>query len=152
LHAFILFCKILEGLENNKHKDIDGRKELVAMALSMNKKSFRTPERINSINFALGLSNDQILPLIPNTIKTIDSNLSDDNIAGIIDGDGSFWVSFEKSRISTGFSITVDNESIPLLIKIRQRFNNKGSIIKKTETYSVYVIRSLKDIIEVLIP
>lgn len=64
------------------------------MALSMNRKQFRKQERIDTIHQAIGLHEGQSLSLIPNTINKIETELTDENITGIIDGDGSFWVSF----------------------------------------------------------
>lgn len=103
------------------------------MALSMNKKQFRKQERIEIIKRTIGLKEDENFDLILNTIEKVKTEVTDENITGIIDGDGSFWVSFEKKNISTGFSITVDNETIPLIEIIRTRFRNKGSIIKKKQ-------------------
>jgi hypothetical protein len=92
LHAFNLFHLIIEGINKNKknNKDHEWKKEIVKMALSMNKVTFRTPERINEIYTNLGISNGSNLPLIENTNNTIDTPVTNDNISGIIDGDGSF--------------------------------------------------------------
>jgi len=60
------------------------------MILSMNKFTSRKPERINKIYDALGILNGNKLPLIENINKTIDTPITNDNISGIIDGDGSF--------------------------------------------------------------
>jgi hypothetical protein len=56
----------------------------------MNKVTLRTPEKIDEIYDVLGVSNGSKLPLIENTKNTIDTPVTDDNLAGIIDGDGSF--------------------------------------------------------------
>jgi hypothetical protein len=60
------------------------------MGLSMNKISLRKAERMEEIYEILGISNRAELPLIENTKNTIDTKITDDNLAGIIDGDGSF--------------------------------------------------------------
>jgi hypothetical protein len=64
-------------------------------------------------------------------------------ITGVIDGDGSFYISFLKTgKIKPGFHITSDNISIPLLEKIKYFFGNIGSILLKTPSifhcYSFY--------------
>jgi len=46
--------------------------------------------RIDEIYDVLGVSNGSKLPLIENTKNTIDTPVTDDNLAGIIDGDGCF--------------------------------------------------------------
>lgn len=153
LHAFNLFKLIIENLNNNIHKGIEGKKKIVKMALSMNKVTNRTPERINEIYSILGILNGENLPLINNDIKKINTPITNDNIAGIIDGDGSFWVSFsEKAEIKPGFSITTDTETIPLLEEIKILFNNVGSIQRKKSTYSSYFVHGLRQIINIIIP
>lgn len=153
LHAFNLFKQILEALDLNLHRSIEGRKEIVQMALSMNTKSFRTEERKQEIFTALGLPEGETLPVIANNNDILKTPLTDDNIAGVIDGDGSFWVSFSQDlKIKTGFSITTDTASIPLLKKVQERFKGIGSIQKKTETYSVYYVHGINQIVNILIP
>ena len=152
LHSYNLLKIIIEYLINNKHKTEEGKKEIAIMALSMNTATqTRKLDRINTIRSTLDISDN--IPLIPNTINSITTPITNDNISGIIDGDGSFWVSFQKNGlIQTGFSITADNASLPLLKDIQNQFKNIGSIQYKTTTFSVYFIRSLKDIINILIP
>jgi len=153
LHAFNLFKLILEGIIKNKakNKENEWKIEIVKMALSMNTASLRTPERINQIYSNLGISNGANLPLIKNKNNTIATPITDDNISGIIDGDGSFWIAFLGSgRIEPGFSITNDTASVPLLEKIKDKFNNAGSILKKKSTY--YTVRNLKQITDIIIP
>ena len=60
------------------------------MSLSMNSASLRTNERINEIYNVLGVPNGSELPLIENINKNIDTIITNNNISGIIDGDGSF--------------------------------------------------------------
>jgi len=91
LHAFKLFVKIVETLKDGpKHLTDHDKKELVIMAVSMNKTTFRNEERFENIKVALGLKKDEKLTLIPNTEISIEHEITDDTIAGIIDGDGSF--------------------------------------------------------------
>lgn len=152
LHSYNLLKKIVYNLIDNKHKTNEGQKELAIMALSMNiKTQTRKLERIKQIYSSLNISED--IPLIENTLNNINTTVTNDNISGIIDGDGSFWVTFQKDgRIKTGFSITVDNSSLPLLENIKSQFNNVGYIQYKTDTFSVYFIVGLTDILNVLIP
>jgi len=155
LHAFNLFKLILEGIIKNKakNKENEWKIEIVKMALSMNTASLRTPERINQIYSNLGILNGANLPLIENKNNTIATPITNDNISGIIDGDGSFWISFsEKGVIKPGFSITTDTATVPLLKKIKEIFNNIGSILKKKSTYSCYYVHGLNQITEIIIP
>jgi hypothetical protein len=91
LHAFKLFVKIVETLKDGpKSLTADNKKELVILALSMNKTTFRKEERFEEIKIALGMNKDDKLSLIPNMEISIEHEINDDTIAGIIDGDGSF--------------------------------------------------------------
>jgi len=84
----------------------------------MNETTNRTENRLDLLFSLLSIKTNKDKKLIPNTIKTVDTVLSNDNIAGIIDGDGSFYVNFNKDGlINTGFSITSDIFSMPLLKK-----------------------------------
>jgi len=154
LHAFNLLKLIIEKQINNKNnKDNKWKKETVKMALSMNKVTFRTPERINEIYQIFGISNGSNLPLIENTNNTIDTPVTNDNISGIIDGDGSFWISFSaQGGIQPGFNITMDTASIPLLNKIKEQFNNIGSVVRKRPTYYNYRVHGLTQLTNVVIP
>jgi hypothetical protein len=126
---------------------------MVKIAISMNKSTFRKPERINEIYDFLGISNGSELPLIENTKNTIDTQVTNDNIAGIIDGDGSVWVSFDKNgRIRPGFSITMDTASIPLLTEIRKFFNNIGYVKPEKPTFSSFFLHAKIDLIKEIIP
>jgi len=99
------------------------------------------------------MKKDNKLALIPNMEISIEHEISNDTIAGIIDGDGSFWVSFSAiGQIRTGFSITADVASVPLLNAIRNRFNNVGSILSKKFTYSTYYVHGINQIVETIIP
>ena len=153
LHSFNLFKQIIEEIINKNHKDIKNQKKIVKMILSMNKFTSRKPERINKIYDALGILNGNKLPLIENINKTIDTPITNDNISGIIDGDGSFWISFSKKGvIKPGFSITTDTDTIPLLKKIKENFNNIGSILQKNLNYSSYYVHGLTQITDTILP
>jgi LAGLIDADG endonuclease len=154
LHAFNLFVKIVETLKDGpKSLTAENKKELAIMALSMNKTTSRKEERFEDIKVALCIKKDDKLSLIPNTEIYIEHEISDDTIAGIIDGDGSFWVSFSAvGQIRTGFSITADVASVPLLKAIRNKFNNVGSILSKKITYSTYYVHGINQIVETIIP
>jgi len=94
LHAFNLFKLIVEDKFNTNKKSKEWKIKIVKMSLSMNSASLRTNERINEIYNVLGVPNGSELPLIENINKNIDTIITNNNISGIIDGDGSFWISF----------------------------------------------------------
>jgi hypothetical protein len=123
------------------------------MALSMNVSSNRKEDRLNTLFNLLDIIEDKDKQLIPNTKTSIDRYLTDDTIAGVIDGDGSVYVSFQKDgNIQTGFSITTDKLSRPLLEEIKNRLNGIGSIRVGSKNELVYTVKGLNQIIEILIP
>lgn len=110
----------------------------------------RSKDRIDSLFSLLG---SEDIEFIENTITNITSPITDNNIAGIIDGDGSFFISFNKNGvIKTGFSITGDKDSRPLLEGIQERFEGIGSIKVGSKKELVYTITGLNQIIDILIP
>lgn len=122
LHAFNLFEKIVNALYNKDKRTIEGRIELLRFALSMNISSNRTDERIDYLFSLLGVEDDKEKVLLNNNITQVTSPLSNDFISGVIDGDGSFFISFLKSgQVKTGFNITNDKASRPLLDSIKKQ-------------------------------
>ena len=174
LHAFKLFSQIVSTLSTKDNRTIEGRIELLKMALSMNITTNRSKDRIDLLFSLLGVSDTKDIEFIENTITNITSPITDNNIAGIIDGDGSFYVSFNKNgsgaprlwrssvsaacgrdralAIKTGFSITGDKDSRPLLEGIQEKFKGIGSIKEGSKHELVYTITGLNQIIDVLIP
>jgi hypothetical protein len=153
LHAFNLFSKIVYFLFNKEKRTLEGRRELLKMALSMNATTNRTEKRLDLLFSLLSIKTNKDKKLILNTIKTVDTVLSNDNIAGIIDGDGSFYVNFNKDgSIKTGFSITSDILSMPLLKKIKEQFKGIGTIYKGSRNELRYVIKGINQINKILIP
>lgn len=119
----------------------------------MNTNTNRTKERINYLFSLLGIVEDKDKFLLQNNISNIDTPLTNDNISGIIDGDGSFFITFsEKGEIKTGFSITNDKASRPLLLCIQKQLKNIGSIHEGSKNELVYTVTGLNQIIDVLIP
>ena len=157
LHAFNLFKEIVIALFNKDKKTIEGRRELLKYALSMNISSNRTDDRINHLFSLLDIleNKDKFILQAPkgDNITTITSPVTNDHISGIIDGDGSFYISFQKDGIiKTGFNITSDKNSKPLLENIKKQLNNIGSIHEGSKNELVYTVTGLNQIIETLIP
>jgi len=153
LHAFNLFKQIVIALYNKDKRTIEGRRELLKLALSMNTTTNRQVDRIEKLYSLLNVSEDKDKILLQNDIKEISSELSNEHILGIIDGDGSFYISFQKDgTIKTGFNITNDKESKILLERIQTQLNNIGSIHKGTKNELVYTVTGINQIVEVLIP
>lgn len=93
LHAFNLLKSIVYDLLKNNHKTIEGRLEVTKKAFSMNLGTTRKQERLQTIYSALGVSRNEIISLIPYTINNVNTSLTEDVLAGIIDG-GRFLLGF----------------------------------------------------------
>lgn len=153
LHAFNLFKEIVIALFNKDKRTIEGRRELLKLALSMNTTTNRKEDRIEHLFSLLEVTKDKDKELISNNITEISNSLTNEFISGVIDGDGSFYISFNKDgKIKTGFSITNDKASKPLLESIQKQFNNIGSIQEGTKNELIYTVTGLNQIINTLIP
>lgn len=172
LHAFKLFKEIVTALFNKEKRTLEERRELLKLALSMNKTNNRTIERIETLYTLLGINanqeivitygesqNNKLISGLKNSYEfflgyeEITENLSDEFISGIIDGDGSFFISFQKDgNIKTGFNITNEPDSRPLLEKIKAQLQNIGSIQEGSKNELVYTVNGINQINEVLIP
>lgn len=127
LHAFILFKEIVIALFNKEKKTREGRIELLKLALSMNTTTNRTEDRIDYLFSLLEVTDpkDKILFYFNSSAPCfarqkreteIIESLSDNFLSGVIDGDGSFFIYFlQNGDIKTGFKITSDKDSKPLL-------------------------------------
>ena len=134
LHAFELFSQIVLALYNKDKRTIEGRRELLKLALSMNTTTNRTEDRLELLYSLLEITDIKDKELILNTNDVINTPISNNFISGVIDGDGSFFVSFHADgSIKTGFNITNDRASKSLLEGIKTIFNNIGSISEGTK-------------------
>lgn len=164
LHAFKLFNLIVTALFNKEMKTLKERQELLRMALSMNITTNRKQERIDLLWSKLGIFEPLpaataaqpplTLTHIPGALCLGEKEISYEFISGVIDGDGSFYISFEQNGIIIPyFTITNDIFSLSLLECIQKQFKGIGSISKVKDRNAIrYKIMSLNEIIETLIP
>lgn len=151
-HAFKLFTEIVITLYNKEKRSIEERKKLLILALSMNittNRNIETIDKLFNIFKVEQLASEfleqrkqeiayKILDLVP-LIDSKDFKVSNDFISGFIDGDGSFFISFlNNGEIKTGFNITNDLYSKPLLEVVKQKLGNIGSIREGTKKELVY--------------
>jgi hypothetical protein len=119
----------------------------------MNNTTNRKKDKIDLLFSLLEVFDSKDKELLLNNITNINTYLSNENISGIIDGDGSFFISFQTDgNIKTGFNITSDKSSNPLLENIRKRFKNIGSIHEGSKNDLVCTVNGLNQINEILIP
>lgn len=161
LHAFNLFTLIVELLiesqgKDYRHFDFKTRNiKLTKLVLSMNKASLRSQDRINKIWSLLNVDLDH-RQLIENNIQNLNSNLTDEFITGLIDGDGSFFISLStllttsnKTKIKPGLDICSDSKL--LLEAVKEKLGNIGAIGPDKSIFKLR-IRGLNQILDKLIP
>jgi len=160
-HAFKLFSQIVTALFNKEKRSIQERRELLYLALSMNITTNRNIETIDKLFTILGVDeeasefiarrNKEIIEKI--LLNSENFIVSNNFISGFIDGDGSFFISFQRNgEIKTGFNITNDLFSKPLLEIVKQKLGKIGSIREGTKKELVYTVTGLNQIVEFLIP
>jgi len=136
-----------------KKRTIEGRRELLSMALSMNQTTNRKEDRIEVLCQSLSISDSKDLVLIPNTCVDIQAPLTPAFISGIVDGDGSFFVYFlDSGEIKVGFTIVTDKASMAMLQDIQAHFKGIGSIRVGSKNELVYTVLGINQIVDVLIP
>jgi hypothetical protein len=152
LHAFKLFDLIVSALVNKEKRTIEGRRELLGMALSMNQSSNRKEDRISILCKCLSMDIKDLV-LIPNNCLNAQTPLSSAFISGVVDGDGSFFVYFlSTGEIKLGFTIVTDIASRAMLLGVQTYLNGVGSIREGTKNELVYTVLGMNQIVEVLIP
>ena len=160
LHAFELFNYLVKALyDKNKH-NIEDRREMLIKALSMNMTTNRNLDRIKLLFSLLDIYFLEGIEKIEATKYKNQSNssyhsmeLSSEFISGMFDGDGSFFIIFQKDgNIKTGFNLTSDIYSRPLLEIIKQKLNGAGSINIVSKNELRLSITGLNQIINNLIP
>ena len=161
-HAFKLFSLIVTALFNKEKRSIQERRELLKLALSMNITTNRNIETIDKLFTILGVDEEASEFIAQRNKKIIEKIfllnsenfiMSNNFISGFIDGDGSFFISFQRDgNIKTGFNITNDLFSKPLLEFVKQKLGNIGSIREGTKKELVYTVTGINQIVDILIP
>jgi len=150
LHAFQLLCKIVKLMEF-KHQLRD-KVEILRLAISMNVVSRRTKEHINYLYSILGIASDKILPNISDNINTITSEITPEFIAGMIDGDGSFYIIFTKElNVLPAMKQCYGKNCSLFEPYFKKYFGNIGQIEEKANL-RIWTLRNLNLFINNVIP
>lgn len=147
--AFKILISIVELINNKENKNPQGIANIIQLASLMNKSTQRTEIKINQLYELIGIK-----PLInsPNLPSIEEVPLLDEFIIGLLDGDGSFYVSFtQKKTIRFGFNIVGSIEYLDLFNNIKN-FLNCGTVKSKSPTVIRYDLESIKAIRTILIP
>lgn len=148
--SFLTMVLIIDILVNKDHYDKNVFGKMIKLIFSMNEVTNRTIDQERSLFEFIGIDYYDYQIEKPNII---DYPLNDQFLIGLIDGDGSFNISFKANKkIQFGFHITQDQASLNLLKKIQDLFNCGSINEKKTANYIRYQIDNINLIYTVLIP
>lgn len=107
--------EIVLMMENKEHLTVEGLAKIIEIAYSQNKSSSRNLSKKKELLASIGYNKDIILA--DYTIKSGGDELDPYFISGLVDGDGSFNISFRANkRIVPVFTIVQDIESIDLAL------------------------------------
>lgn len=147
--SFLIFLSIVDILGKTAHYNKEVLASLIKMAFTMNEVTNRSSESLEKLLGFLGSEASQIEIKEPE-IK--DHPLDSHFLVGLIEGDGSFHISFKAKRdIDFGFHITQHISSLLLLEKV-QELLGCGTLQKKSQTVIRFQIDSLNAIQQNLIP
>lgn len=171
LESFLKFtnCMIFLFPFYNKNKPADLLLDLIKYSYFMNEGTGRTEEDFKDViynyfnkgnpNLALDLSTSIVFKeksqLWLDHIKTKFLNSSEielNTILGIIEGDGSFYISFTSDfKIKFGFNITTSIKDLYTLYKIKWRLGC-GKVYIKSETWCRFEVTRKDDLINIIEP
>lgn len=146
LHAFELLIEIMKELGKKRNKD---NFELLLMALSMNKNTKRTDAQISRLFNVYGLTDNGYRIL--DTHVELQNKINSDFFAGLIDGDGTFNISFcGNGQIIPQFGYVLGPTCIPIYNESIKYFGVAQP--EKHPNYIVYKVRDHENLIHKVIP
>jgi hypothetical protein len=123
--SFLIFLSIVDILDKKAHYNKEVFASLIQMAFTMNEVTNRGSERLEELLGFLGSEAFQIEIKEPE-IK--DYLLDPHFLVGLIEGDGSFHISFGAKRVlDFGFHITQHISSLPFPQRLEKNPTRKGS-------------------------
>lgn len=152
LHAFNLFSQILELLSPiSSERDL---KRILTLTVSMNLASRRTDKDILELSQILGLINT--IKKIPDTICNITSEFKPGFLAGLIDGDGSFNISFpqnlETGKIKPVLSLCLGKNAASQFFTLSKGYLGASGVLSQSKSIFILKISYLDDLIKYVIP
>lgn len=157
LESFIIFtnCMILLFPHYNKNKPKLLIYEIIKYSYFMNEGTNRNDKEFKNLLFTyfddLKENNNKINLYLPqNFIKSSEIELN--TILGIIEGDGTFYISFDAGfKFRFGFNITTSLKDLPTLYRIKWRLGC-GKVYIKSETWCRFEVTKKVDLINIIIP
>jgi hypothetical protein len=156
LLAYNIFKEVALKVKDKKHLTLEGTIQIINLAYFMNKetslRSEITKEIImNKLNLKYGK-----LPIVPDSTKQILTKLEPltlEFVRGLIDGDGSFNVSFRslRRRIGVNFTVVSELSSISVLNDLVEFFKC-GNVYKLPSNAARYQIQTVDEILNNIMP
>lgn len=135
LNAYFIFKYIVEAMLGKTHLNLEGLLKIIYSSFNLNVETGRRWEesKENLLKFLESKHGKLLLPsknsinlFNPPISSAFDSSMSLDFIAGLIDGDGSFNVSFQLKpfrRVRVNFTVVQDTSCILLLHELKSFFS-----------------------------
>jgi len=167
--SYLIFKEVVLMMKNNAHLTLYGTLLILELSYFMNKDTLRSTkskiELINSITGKLSLSQIEAKSLkidIKDRLDAIEkafnsnsliSKISLDFIIGLIDGDGSFNISFHYSRkrIVVNFTVIQDLASVSVLEELKI-FLNCGTIYRLPSAAARFQVENIDSILTNIYP
>ena len=158
LVAYKIFKTVVLMIKEKKHLTLEGIIQIINLSYFMNKEtSLRTEESKNILVDKLIQKYGEI-PLVKDiTIPALNLNQSEpltlEFVRGLIDGDGSFNVSFSttRRRISVNFTVACEYSSISVLNDLIDFFGC-GIVYKLKSNAARYQIQSVEEMLNKVYP
>lgn len=161
LKAYLVFKEVVQRMLNKEHLKLEGLLEIIEISYFINKAtSLRTSESkeklISFLKDQHGLlpnfffkseTNEEIVPFSPNL-------LSLDFVVGLIDGDGSFNVSFQHKpyrRVRASFTVVQETSCRELLNELKTFFGC-GNVYDLPSAASRYQVENVDLILNNILP
>lgn len=171
LIAFNIFKEVSLMIKNKKHLTVEGTLHILNLSYFMNKEtSLRSVESFNFLKEKLNLNKTK-LPVFPltndsNNVNQIEKEtikptfsesenrpLTFEFIRGLVDGDGSFNVSFAttRRRVTVNFTVVSEVASKSVLIQLIEFFSC-GTVYSLPSAACRYQVQSVEDILNKVYP
>lgn len=154
--AYTIFKEISLMIKEKKHLTIEGTLHLLNLAYFMNKEtSLRNEESFKllqgNLNSNTNISNSNLINLVHT--KNMIKPLTLEFVRGLIDGDGSFNISFAttRKRIVANFTVVMEISSVSILNQLVDFFKC-GAVYKLPSAAARYQVQSIDDILEKILP
>jgi LAGLIDADG endonuclease len=166
LTGYNIFKTVVLMIKEKKHLTLEGVNQIINLSYFMNKDtSLRTEESkeilVNKLSAPLaprareklGTKVFNIIPNYENSLEVISPSLTLEFVRGLIDGDGSFNVSFAttRRRISVNFTVVCELSSISVLNDLVDYFGC-GTVYKLQSKAARYQVQSVNEMLDKVYP